>query len=65
MLACGVFGVRPGYARYADDYERGHNSNAHIFDEHFRAIEGHAARMPFMAVAGNHEAQYVGRSPTL
>merc|ERR1719502_362812 len=45
-----------GDTSYADDYEKG--ANAFIFDEHFRNIEGHAARMPFMTVPGNHEAQY-------
>ena len=32
--------------------------NGYIFDEHFRNLQPHAGRMPFMTVPGNHERQY-------
>ena len=57
--ASGVYDLflNVGDTSYADDNGQ-HGHNGVIFDEHFRNIEGHAATMPFMSVAGNHESQY-------
>ena len=49
--------INVGDTSYADD-DGPSGNNAAIFDAHFRNIEGHAARMPFMSVPGNHEGQY-------
>lgn len=49
--------LNAGDTSYADDDGPAGN-NSFIFDEHFRRLEGHAAAMPFMSVAGNHESQY-------
>jgi hypothetical protein len=46
-----------GDTSYAND-DGPAGRNAYIFDEHFRNLQGHAGRMPFMTVPGNHESQY-------